>query len=285
MGTFITNYLNGLLTEEEIKKHGLTQRDLLYIKHEYIELEKMLEQYRTSIFGKKEQSEAIQAKLEIAKKLAKLLSFLGKSFSQYVSYAHYSVSGVEKYYLEESLSRDYYKTLKFISYMLTRKHQNYELGKLYYTSFYSEIERRERVVGNIDLLTQKSSKQFTSSIDALRYLDFLYGRNASFIATSHPDPSEDDRDLYYGCKELLENKDVALLGTLGGDTICYLGDDIFRDTMTRLMLFADLHGFSIADINKENQEDYAHAIEGMDISSCSIEKNNEKRFYIAKKGN
>jgi len=285
MADFMSKYLNSLLTSEEIKKHGLTQADLLYIKREYKQLQNMLQQYQSSIYGKKDQSKAIQEELEVVSKIAELLSFLGQSFSDYISYIHYSISGVEKDYLRESLYRDYYKTMQFISYMLSRQHQNYELSTLFYRFYYSDIERKNILDEDVKILTQKFPGQFTDYFDSLRYLNFLYERQKSFIVTSHPGPHNDERNLYNGCKELLNNKDVALLGTLGNDTICYLGDDIFRDTMTRLMLFADLHGFSISDIDKTNQEEYASAIEGMDISSYQLEKDNEKRFYISKRGN
>ncbi len=288
MESFMTRYLRGEITEEEIKKHGLTRSDLISIKQKYEVLAKMLERYHSSIFDKKEQSERIKEELEINLKIAKLLSLLGKSYQDYLSEMRYTVGGSTGLNLEKGLYEQNIRTLNFIIYLLARRQQNYSLSKLYHHGYSGGCPVTYRVSANVDLLTSKDVPYFrltSYAYEGKRHLNNLYNEGKSFIFSCRESYGDDDIfGILYQDNEVLSKSDsVGFLGTLGYKTICFLGDDIFRETMAKLLLFSDKYGFDIEDIGTEQQEDYAQAIESMDITGYEVEKDKRKSFCLVKK--
>ncbi len=292
MESFMSRYLK----DDEIKKHGLSRTDLLFIIQEYQVLEKMLEQYESSIFNKKEQSEKLIRELANGQKIAKLLSFLGKTYADFLSTAEVEVlscvdseDDVWDSCLHKNLSGHYFETMNFIIYLLSRQHRNYQL----YCIHEEFRDALKYGLGYINVMASETDSpiELRHIDDCKDYLNQLYAEQIPFILTVDNDDCNGNfyyRKLYGDNEVLFDSKKVAILGGSKYKTICFLGDDdVFKEIMTKLMLFSQLHGFCAKDIDHvKSQEDYAQAVESMDVSSYSMEiskKSWPNYFTLSKK--
>lgn len=284
MSNFMSKYLDSSFSDEEIKKHGMTRRDLEFIKREYFNLLGMLTSYQSSIFNRRDEKIRIQEELEKAQMIADYFTFLGNSYGNFIAKAQSSINEIEGFYLERNLDYYHNEIIRLIIYLLSRVQREYEMSTIFHNEYYSDIHREKKVTDHFNLLLEKDEKCpcFHSFHDILPYIEFLCEKQKSFILTGLDTCYNDDSfDKLFS--PLLEHSPIAYLGKGRWKTLCLIGDDTFREVIMKLMLFSDAHGLSLSDFSLDKRLEYAQAIESMDISSYFTVRRSDLYLALVKK--
>lgn len=259
----------------ENEKNVITSSDLDQIRKNYIKLQGLVEAYKATIIGKKQKAIEIREIVESMRIQANHLVTMGEDIYGYISKIELATDYVLKDKPLLWCFEEYHREILYlITYLLSRRQQNFISGCIFDRTKsvgYCEYEMQEHV----DLIAEESiwPKKSLQNHEINRYIQSLFKKaKKSFIVSKYMHPFGYDDMFYYELVRL--SKNGYFLGDVSWRTVCFIndGDDAFKETIMKLMLFADMCGLDLSEFNEENKEEYAKAIESMDISDWSLER-------------
>lgn len=269
------------IEKELFKNNKLTNTELKHMREDYHRLQEMLSAYQSRIIGKKEKALEIQELLNDLQRQAAHLIFLGENYGNVISQIRTEIDKLTDRNLDIGLD-DYHNTvLNLITFLLNRGQKNFVSGCVKHSEFRSiDVGRGVVINDHFDLIAKESvwPQDRLDIFDLLKYLNLLCDVQEPFIISVY-DSLNNDTTISQ-IRSICERDNVALLSSWGRwQTFCFSPDhDItFRKVIMKIMLFSELHGLPFDELNESNIEQYAQAIESMDVESYSLIPNPERR--------